>query len=125
MLKNNEDFIVWGTGKPLRQFIYAPDLARLFVWVLREYNDILPIILSVGEEDEISIRDVALMIAEASGYPLERMKFDTTKSDGQFKKTASNKRLRSYLPDFKFTPMKQAIKETVDWFNANYDILRK
>jgi len=95
--KNNEDFIVWGTGKPLRQFIYASDLARLFVWVLREYKEIEPIILSVGEEDEVSIKDVALMIAEASGFPLERIKFDTTKADGQFKKTASNKKLKKNI----------------------------
>jgi len=123
--KNNEDFIVWGTGKPLRQFIYAPDLARLFLWVLREYKEIEPIILSVGEEDEVSIKEVALMIAEASSFPLERIKFDTTKADGQFKKTASNKKLKSYLKDFKFTPIQQALKETVDWFDANYDTARK
>jgi len=65
------------------------------------------------------------MIAEASGFPLERIKFDTKKADGQLKKTASNKKLKKYLPDFKFTPIKQAIKETVDWFDANYDTARK
>lgn len=39
-------FSVYGSGKPLRQFIYSHDLAKLTVWVLREYNDISPIILS-------------------------------------------------------------------------------
>merc|ERR1712100_781148 len=61
--KNNEDFVVWGTGKPLRQFIYSRDLARLFLWVLRSYDEREPIILSVGEEDEVSIADVAYMVA--------------------------------------------------------------
>lgn len=37
---------VWGSGRPRRQFIYSHDLARLFVWVLREYNEVEPIILS-------------------------------------------------------------------------------
>lgn len=46
----DETFTVLGTGKPLRQFIYSLDLARLFLWVLREYNEIEPIILS-GEFD--------------------------------------------------------------------------
>ena len=50
---------------------------------------------------------------------------DTTRSDGQFKKTASNAKLRKYLPDFKFTPMEQAIQETVDWFIQNYETARK
>lgn len=39
-------FTVYGSGKPLRQFIYSYDLARLTVWTLREYNDVTPIILS-------------------------------------------------------------------------------
>jgi len=123
--KNNQDFVVWGTGKPLRQFIYSDDLARLMVWVLREYKEIEPIILSVGEEEEISIADVAHLIAEAMNFPKDRIKFDTTKSDGQYKKTASNKKLRTFLPDYKFVPIKQAIKESVEWFEANYEQARK
>ena len=42
----NKPFVIWGTGSPRRQFIYSLDLARLMIWVLREYNDIEPIILS-------------------------------------------------------------------------------
>lgn len=41
-----DTFTVMGTGKPLRQFIYSLDLAKLFIWVLRDYNEIDPIILS-------------------------------------------------------------------------------
>lgn len=51
-----------------RQFIYNLDLARLFIWVLREYKEADPIILSVGEEDEVSIGDVAHMIADSMGF---------------------------------------------------------
>lgn len=51
--------------------------------------------------------------------------FDSTGPDGQFKKTASNRKMRKYLPDFKFTPLKEAIKETVEWFEANFDSIRK
>lgn len=123
--KNNTDFIVWGTGTPLRQFIFSIDLARLMIWTLREYPDIEPIILSVDEADEISIKDVAFQIAEAMNFPKDRIKFDPTKSDGQFKKTASNKKLRTFLPDFKFTPFKEAILDTVEWFEQNYDTARK
>ena len=51
-----------------RQFIYNQDLARLMVWVLREYKETDPIILSVGEEDEVSIADAAHAIADAMGF---------------------------------------------------------
>ncbi|XP_051872969.1 GDP-L-fucose synthase [Pristis pectinata] len=122
--KNGTPLVVWGSGKPRRQFIYSLDLARLFIWVLREYQEIEPIILSVGEEEEVSIKEAAESIVSAMGFKGEVI-FDTTKSDGQYKKTASNSKLRKYLPDFQFTPFSQAVKETCDWFVANYDVARK
>ena len=57
-----------GTGKPLRQFIYSRDLAKLMIWVLRSYDDISPIILSPAEHDEVSIKQVADAIVKAVGY---------------------------------------------------------
>lgn len=122
--KNNTPFTVWGTGSPRRQFIYSRDLARLMIWVLRNYNEIDPIILSVGEEDEVSIKEAAETVVKAMDFQGEVL-YDTTKSDGQFKKTASNAKLRKYLPDFKFTPFDQAVKESCDWFVENYATCRK
>ena len=122
--KDGTAFEIWGTGAPLRQFIYSLDLAKLTVWVMREYNEIDPIILATDEADEVSIKDVAMMVVEASQFKGE-VKFLTDKADGQFKKTASNAKLRKYLPDFKFVPTKQAIQETVQWFNMNYYYARK
>lgn len=115
---------VWGSGKPLRQFIYSLDLARLIVWVLREYDEVEPIILSVDEEDEVSIKDAAKLITDAFDFKGDVI-FDTSKADGQFKKTASNKKLRRFLPEFKFTPIEKAVKETVDWYVKNYETARK
>jgi len=123
--KNSTDFVVWGSGAPLRQFIYALDVARLMVWAIRHYEEIEPIILSVDETDEISIKDAAFLMADAMNFDKEKIKYDTSKSDGQFKKTASNKKLRSHLPDFQFTPIEKAIKETVEWFVAHYETARK
>ena len=122
--KAGQPMTVMGTGKPLRQFVYSQDLARLMLWTPRDYPERDPIILSVGEEDEVSIKDVVDMIAEAIEFKGEIV-YDTTKADGQFKKTANNAKLRTYLPDFKFTPMKEAVKKSVDWFVANYETLRK
>lgn len=121
---NNTPFVIWGTGSPRRQFIYSLDLGRLFIWVMRNYDEVSPIILSVGEEDEVSIKEAADLVVEAMDFKGEVVQ-DTTKSDGQFKKTASNAKLRKHLPDFKFTPIKQAIKETCDWYCANEKTARK
>ncbi|KAM4629479.1 GDP-L-fucose synthase-like [Polymixia lowei] len=122
--KEGTSFVVWGSGTPRRQFIYSLDLARLFLWVLREYQEVDPIILSVGEEDEVSIKEAAEAVVQALGFKGEVL-YDTSKSDGQFKKTASNAKLRRYLPNLTFTPFHQALKDTCDWFVANYDSARK
>lgn len=123
--RDGKPFVVLGSGRPLRQFVYSLDLAALVVWALFNYDDPTPLILSVDEADEVSIGDVAHMIADAMGLDRSRIVFDTSAADGQFKKTASNRKLRSLRPDFKFTPMQQAIKASCDWFVANFDTVRK
>jgi len=121
---NNSTFHIWGTGKPLRQFIYSLDLAKLFIWVLREYEEVDPIILATDEQDEVAIKDVASMILEAFDFQGE-VEYLTDKADGQFKKTASNAKMRRYLPSFKFTPIKEALKDTVQWYIENFETARK
>jgi GDP-L-fucose synthase len=121
---NNTPFTIWGSGSPLRQFIYSADLAELTVWVMREYHSPDPITLSVDESAEVSIRDVAISVAKAMNYTGEIV-FDTTKADGQYKKTASNKKLRGLRPDYNFTTMDDGVQKAVDWFLANYETARK
>ena len=100
--ENGTPFVVGGTGKPLRQFIYSRDLAKLFIWQLREYESVEPIILSVGEEQEISIKALADTIVRAMRLKGEYV-FDTTQAEGQFRKPASNKKLISLIGEFQFT----------------------
>ncbi|XP_031728080.1 GDP-L-fucose synthase-like [Anarrhichthys ocellatus] len=121
--KEGTPMTVCGSGAARRQFTYSLDLGRLIVWVLREYKEIEPIILSVGEEEEMSIKDAMDIIAEALDFK-GIIHFDTTLSDGQIKKPASIAKLRRYLPDFSFTPAKEAIKKTCSWFEDNYDNAR-
>ena len=120
--KNKTDFVVFGSGKPLRQFVYSKDLARLMIWAIRDYPEVTPVILS--DLAEVSIADVAHAIAGAFGFE-GQLVFDTSKQDGQIRKTVSNAKLRSYLPAFTFTPFAEALAETVQWFIENYDEARK
>lgn len=52
----------------MRQFIYSRDLAKLFIWALKEYNEIEPIIFSVDESDEITIKDAVNEIIKAMDF---------------------------------------------------------
>ncbi|KDQ50973.1 hypothetical protein JAAARDRAFT_164231 [Jaapia argillacea MUCL 33604] len=121
--KNGTPFVVSGTGKPLRQFIYSYDLAKMFIWMLREYDDVEPIILSVGEDEEVSIKQVADAIVKAMGFKGEYT-FDTTRADGQYRKPASNAKLLKLMGGFEFTPFDTALNDTVKWFVESYDKAR-
>lgn len=119
MAKNvSKPFIVLGTGTPLRQFIYSQDLAKLLMWALEEYKSKESIILSVGEEDEMSIRDVATLIAKEFDYE-DMIEFNDSCADGQYKKTANNAKLMELYPDFRFTSIQEGIKKSVEWFLEN------
>jgi GDP-L-fucose synthase len=122
---NNEDFVVRGSGRPLRQFIYSDDLAKLILWVLTYYNDNDPIILSVSEDAEISIENIARLVAKSFDYE-HRIAFDQSFADGQYKKTADNSKLTTLIGDnFGFVDIETGIEETVKWFLKNYELSRK
>lgn len=122
--QKNKPFIVSGTGTPLRQFIYSKDLAKLILWVLQEYNDKNSIILSVSEKEEVSISNIAHIIAKKFNYE-NNLVFDTTKPDGQHKKTADNSKLMNHIHDFDFKNIENGINETIEWFIQNYETCRK
>ena len=119
----NEKFIVRGTGRPLRQFIYSLDLAKLIMWSLLVYQQSESIILSGDKQDEISIGEVATIIAKQLNYS-HQIYFDTSYSDGQYKKTADNSKLKNLYPNFKFTNIKNGLENTIQWFIENYPNLR-
>jgi len=110
--KAGVDFVIRGTGTPLRQFIYSEDLAKL-IMIVFEHNIPDNIILSTPHE--MSIGDIGRHIARCFDYE-DRIIFDTTFSDGQYKKTVGIESLRQYAPDFEFTPIAEGIQKAVDWF---------
>jgi len=122
--EKGEDFVAWGSGTPLRQFIFAKDLGALVVWMLWKYDSVEPLILSTPEADEVSIKQVVEAIAKAMNFQGE-IRYDVSKADGQYKKTASNTKLSGLHPEFEFTPFEEGIKQSCEWFVANYETLRK
>jgi GDP-L-fucose synthase len=120
--ENKTSLKIWGSGNPLREFIFSKDVAKLTEWVLFNYNETEPIILSTSEE--ISIKDVVGIIVELMNFKGDVL-FDSSKPDGQFRKPSDNSKIKHYLPDFKFTPIYDGLKETIEYFEKNYTIIRK
>jgi GDP-L-fucose synthase len=120
--RDNADFVVWGSGTPLREFIYSKDIAKLSEWALDNYNESEPIIFS--NSNEISIKDLVDLLVNEFNFK-GKVIFDKTKPDGQFRKPSDNSKLKSYLPNFEFTPIEQGLKETINWFIENYENTRK
>ena len=116
--RDNTDLVVWGTGNPLREFIFSQNVGSLTQRILDEYEGTDPIILSTSEE--ISIRELVETIAKVMDYR-GKIIFDSTKPDGQYRKPTSNRKLMSFLPEYKFTSLEDGINRTVRWFNSNYE----
>jgi GDP-L-fucose synthase len=112
---------IWGSGKPLREFIYSQDVADLTIWCLFNYNESETIILSNGIE--LSITDVVNTLANVMGFKGEII-YQSDKPDGQLRKPTDISKIKKYLPDFKFTPLREGLTKTVKWFYDNYPNIR-
>ena len=127
--KENKPFIIKGSGKPLRQFIYSEDLAIILLYMIDYYHSVDSMILSVSEKEEVSIETIGNQIASLFG--VTDIRFDTSYSDGQYKKTADNTRCMKFLSkdvgqtSFTFTSIEEGLKETINWFKENLNTIRK
>lgn len=114
--KNNKPFVVSGSGKCLRQFMYNEDFCKIIKWSVETNFDNNHELFICTPEEEYSIEYVARTIARK--FNQEDIIFDTNFNEGQFKKTASNKKLTSQC-DIKFSDIQYKLSDTIDWF-INY-----
>jgi len=77
--QNAAEVVIWGTGSPKREFLFADDLAEACYYLMQNYNE--PGLVNIGTGEDLSIKDLALLIKQIIGYAGE-IKFDTTKPDG-------------------------------------------
>jgi GDP-L-fucose synthase len=113
---SNKPFIVKGSGKPLRQFIYNKDLAKMIMWNVYHNKKSGMYICSPPSNQEISIGDVARQIAKCMEYE-NKLTFDIQYSDGQYKKTVEPNNIYN---NFEYTDFSKALQYTVEWFIENY-----
>jgi GDP-L-fucose synthase len=106
---------IWGSGTPLREFMHVDDLADAIVFLLETYDGDLP--LNVGSGQEISIGDLARLVARETGFS-GRLAFDATKPDGTPRKLMDSSRL-SALGWSPKIPLEQGIRDTIAWYKAS------
>jgi len=84
---------IWGTGTPMREFLHANDLADACFYLMQNYNE--PGLVNIGVGEDITIKDLALLVKKIVGYTGE-LKFDTTKPDGTPRKLMDVSKLHSF-----------------------------
>jgi GDP-L-fucose synthase len=110
---------IWGTGKPLREFIYVNDCVDLLVRTALQY-DRTDKPLNLGTGQELTISQLAYKIKELCGYKGEIV-YDTSKPDGQFRKRLDLSRMRHYLGEVpKPTPLDVGIAATIKYYQENF-----
>jgi len=120
--KELKEVEVWGTGEAMREFMHVKDLADACVYILENCNfkDIYDQGVSqinIGTGEEISIKNLAHLIAEVVGYQGE-IKFDLSKPDGTLKRVLDCSRLHKLGWHHK-TSLEEGLKSTYDWFQKN------
>jgi GDP-L-fucose synthase len=113
--RNDHKMIVWGTGKPRREFLHVDDLASACLLLLEKYES--PEIINVGSGEDISIRELAELICDVVGFDGE-LAWDTTKPDGTPRKLLDISRIR----DLGWKPaiaLRDGIAQTYQWLLAN------
>lgn len=111
--KGKDEIVVWGTGKPTREFLYAEDAAEGILLATEKYNKAGPVNLGAGFE--ISIKDLVELIAKLTGFEGEIV-WDETEPDGQPRRRLDTTKA---LNEFGFkakTPFKEGLRKAIDWY---------
>jgi GDP-L-fucose synthase len=118
--ENAPEVVVWGSGTPLREFLYVDDLADACLFLLRNYDSAETINVGVGVDQ--SIRELAVEVAGVMGYE-GRLVQDTTKPDGTPRKLLDVSRLRE-LGWTASTSLADGLSRTYEWFLEHQQALR-
>ncbi len=113
MQNHEEEIVVWGTGKATREFLYVEDCAEAILLATEKYNRPDPV--NIGAGFEISIKDLAELIQELTGFK-GRIVWDPSKPDGQPRRMLDTSRA---FQEFGFkakTQFREGMKKTIEWY---------
>lgn len=114
-INKDNQFSIWGSGTPLREFLYVDDLASAIEFII--LNNVTDPLINIGSGEEISILNLAEMIKNIVGFQGDLI-FDSTKPDGNPRKLLDSSLINSYgwLPK---TKLDTGLKFSYDWFSKN------
>ncbi len=116
-MEQNEDYIeVWGTGSPSREFLYVDDAARGIVLAAERYDGIDPV--NLGTRNEITIRDLVVLIVRLSGFKGE-IRWDSTKPDGQPRRNLDTTRAREWFGFESEMGFEEGLSRTIEWYRQH------
>ncbi|MCK5646546.1 MAG: GDP-L-fucose synthase [Anaerolineales bacterium] len=115
-VKNAPNIDVWGDGSPTREFLYVEDAAEGILSAAEHYSSSDPINLGSGRE--ISIKDLAELITELTGYQGE-LKWDTSKPNGQPRRALNTDKAEEQFGFKAKTPFREGLQKTVQWYLEN------
>lgn len=115
-LNNQPEVVMWGSGKPTRDLVYAADVAELFPYFMEEYDTSEPINISTARST--SIKELAELTAELTGYS-GKISWDRTKPDGKILKIFDNRKMKDLGLDCP-TTLREGLCRTIAWFGENY-----
>ncbi len=109
------EYVVWGSGKPRREFLFIDDLADALVTLMKDYSDYIHV--NVGSGEEITIAELAKMVAEVVGYS-GQVVFDSDKPDGVMRRRVDTTRLNQLGWTTK-TQMRRGLALAYEWYRNN------
>jgi GDP-L-fucose synthase len=116
MVESGDEVVLWGDGSPTREFLYVDDCVEGLVLAAERYDGPEPV--NLGAAREISIRDLAQLIAEVVGYE-GRIVWDTEKPNGQPRRSVDASRARELFGFEARTSLREGIERTVAWYRAS------
>ena len=115
---NAPEVVIWGTGKPIREWLYVDDAAEALILAAEKYDQVEPINVSLG--GGLTITELAELIRDIVGYQ-GKLVYDTSRPDGAMVKTFANDRFRAATGWEPRTPLREGIALTLAWLEANYE----
>jgi GDP-L-fucose synthase len=111
----DKDFIVWGSGTPIREWLYMEDAAKLIKDIIDNNNYHLPNPINIGQEYGVSINESVETIKNLLNYDVNII-HDLTKQDGSPVKILGKTLFRENFPNFQFTDYETGIKNTIEYY---------
>jgi GDP-L-fucose synthase len=115
MIEADEEVVLWGDGSPTREFLYVDDCVEGLVLAAERYDGPDPV--NLGSSHEISIRELAELVADATGYE-GRIAWDETKPNGQPRRSVDGSRARELFGFEAKTDLRDGIERTVAWYRS-------